>query len=254
MNELTRKQREVKDRDELILKVGRKLFLDKGYHSVTMDMIAKEVEYSKGTIYQHYNCKECIISALCIRFSSVLLSLFTKVKDLTAPSWLKMLMLLEADTAIQKQGKADFELSSLIQIDAFSSKLDAELIHEMNCKVERAMAVVVAIVEEAIASGELLLTAPATGHSIAIGCWSMIEGTHEIINKHSSELGSVSARQLTDMLHSNSLIFLRGCGWNSFPLDDYGILKLSNEQQNQLNDFRQYCEQEINEFLSAQKI
>ena len=31
---------------------------------MTMDKVAQEIEYAKGTVYQHFTCKEEIISAL----------------------------------------------------------------------------------------------------------------------------------------------------------------------------------------------
>ncbi len=29
-----------------------------GYHGLSMDRIAEALEYSKGTIYQHFSCKK----------------------------------------------------------------------------------------------------------------------------------------------------------------------------------------------------
>ena len=43
------------------------MLLEKGYLGLTMDRIADEAEYSKGTIYQHFTCKEEIVAALGIR-------------------------------------------------------------------------------------------------------------------------------------------------------------------------------------------
>src|SRR5690242_3515432 len=61
---LTRKQREIQGREQRILDVARSMIVDDGYHGLSMDRIAEALEYSKGTIYQHFSCKEEILMAL----------------------------------------------------------------------------------------------------------------------------------------------------------------------------------------------
>ena len=61
---LSRKQREVQGRQERILELARSMIVRDGYHGLSMDRIAEALEYSKGTIYQHFTCKEEILMAL----------------------------------------------------------------------------------------------------------------------------------------------------------------------------------------------
>ena len=61
---VTRKQREIAQREDLILETARKMLLERGYLGLTMDRIAEEIEYSKGTVYQHFSSKEDLISTL----------------------------------------------------------------------------------------------------------------------------------------------------------------------------------------------
>jgi AcrR family transcriptional regulator len=53
-----RKAREFAAREELILEEARKLLLAKGFQGWNMDTLAQTVEYSKGTLYQHFDSKE----------------------------------------------------------------------------------------------------------------------------------------------------------------------------------------------------
>ena len=64
MVQLSRKQREIEQREALILDVARELLIQQGYLGLRMDQIADRIEYSKGTIYQHFPNKEEIILAL----------------------------------------------------------------------------------------------------------------------------------------------------------------------------------------------
>ena len=61
---LTRKQREIQAREGRILEVARSMIVEQGYHGLSMDRIAGALEYSKGTIYQHFTCKEEILLAI----------------------------------------------------------------------------------------------------------------------------------------------------------------------------------------------
>ena len=67
MEKLTRKERQRLEREQRILEVASQLLLERGYLGLTMDRIAREIEYSKGTIYQHFSCKEEIILALALQ-------------------------------------------------------------------------------------------------------------------------------------------------------------------------------------------
>ena len=60
----TRKQREIAERERLILETARGMLIERGYLGLTMDRIADAIEYSKGTVYQHFGSKEDLIAAL----------------------------------------------------------------------------------------------------------------------------------------------------------------------------------------------
>ena len=64
MSTLTRKQREIQEREELILDVARDMLVERGYLGLTMDRIAKAIDYSKGTVYQHFASKEDLFAEL----------------------------------------------------------------------------------------------------------------------------------------------------------------------------------------------
>jgi len=77
MNPPTRKQREIADRHTRFLDIAGSLIEAEGYSTLSMDRIAELAEYSKGTVYQHFSCKEEILIQLCNQNSQNLKSLFT---------------------------------------------------------------------------------------------------------------------------------------------------------------------------------
>ncbi len=63
---LSPKQQEIRDREVLILDLARAKLVTVGYLGLNMDLIAAELNYSKGTIYNHFSCKEEILLSLAI--------------------------------------------------------------------------------------------------------------------------------------------------------------------------------------------
>ena len=86
MIQLSRKQREVQQREALILEVARELLVQHGYLGLRMDDIAESVEYSKGTIYQHFPNKEEIILALANQALETRSSLFAEAATMRKQS------------------------------------------------------------------------------------------------------------------------------------------------------------------------
>lgn len=64
-NPLSRKQRELADRHALFLRIARGVLHEHGFHQLSMDLVAERAEYSKGTVYQHFSCKEEMLVQLC---------------------------------------------------------------------------------------------------------------------------------------------------------------------------------------------
>jgi AcrR family transcriptional regulator len=61
------KERQRQEREDLILQAAEELFLEKGFHDVSIDEIAARVGIAKGTIYLHFTSKEELVFALLQR-------------------------------------------------------------------------------------------------------------------------------------------------------------------------------------------
>ncbi len=61
---ISSKQRVTDLRKQIILKAAEKLFLSKGYEDTTMDQIANESEFSKGTLYNYFKSKDDLYLAI----------------------------------------------------------------------------------------------------------------------------------------------------------------------------------------------
>lgn len=76
MQKEPRKIREFRRREQEILDIALKLFLEQGEDSVTVEMIADAVGIGKGTIYKHFNSKAEIYLRLMLDYERDLAELF----------------------------------------------------------------------------------------------------------------------------------------------------------------------------------
>ena len=69
-----RKERDFESRRRLILATAKDLFVRNGFSGVTLDDIASGIEFSKGTIYNHFGSKEEIYATILLEHLDALLA------------------------------------------------------------------------------------------------------------------------------------------------------------------------------------
>lgn len=67
MSELSRRDKEKIQRENEIIVKAEKLFCLNGFDNTSMNELAKEVEYTKRTIYKYFSCKEDLFFAVVLR-------------------------------------------------------------------------------------------------------------------------------------------------------------------------------------------
>ena len=75
---LSRKQREIREREERILAVAQEAILTDGYFGMTMARIAAASDCPTGTVYQHFASKEDVVLALALRCHDVRLEMLQR--------------------------------------------------------------------------------------------------------------------------------------------------------------------------------
>lgn len=93
MGKTQRKEKELQLRREEILDAAEAVFDREGLESATMDMIAKEAEFTKQTLYSYFQGKEEIITAVYLRSAGYLNGCFEKhlkeAEDGSGLQWLE---------------------------------------------------------------------------------------------------------------------------------------------------------------------
>lgn len=77
-----RKEREKEQRKNAIIDTAEKLFFSRGFDSLSMEELAKEVELGKGTLYLYFKSKDALLFAIILRKMKELHEIFQECTDL----------------------------------------------------------------------------------------------------------------------------------------------------------------------------
>lgn len=222
MNTLTRKQREIAERHALLLDIGRRLIESEGYRNLSMDRIAEIAEYSKGTVYQHFSCKEEILIQLCTHNSIGLKSLFERARAFEGSSREKMLAIFVAHELWVALNPACNELIQTLCGSGNKEKVTAESLELHNNLEFEIVGMVGSIVEAAIAQNELPADSGLSAPELVFSLWSMCHGGLQLrsLNLPFDKMG-ISDPQGTTLRATDFM--LDGIGWQPLSTQhDYG--------------------------------
>ena len=200
----TRKQKERQQREQRILHVAREMFNQQGYLGLNMDRIAERLEYSKGTIYNHFGCKEEIIIALAIETSNVHLALFQRAASASGSSRERISAIGLAFEIFVRLHPDHFTLITLLRGESLRHKTsDRRQAVMRNCEL-RSTGIVAGIVRDGIAQGDLALPAEVVAEDVVFGLWSLTFGAYSLAwNRTLSQKGAMQAGALI-LLHKDN--------------------------------------------------
>jgi AcrR family transcriptional regulator len=221
MDKLSRKQREIAEREGNILSVARRMLKDRGYLGLSMDAIAAELDYSKGTIYNHFPCKEEIIIALAIETMDKRSQMFEKAAAHDGRSRVRMAAIGVASELFVRLYPDHFEVEQLIRSSSIWDKTSEGRRLKMHDGESRCMGIVARIVREGIAVGELELPDDMAPEDLVFGLWSLSFGAYSIIVTTES-LEAHGVRDPYLAVRRNINVLLDGFPWNPLSTEfDY---------------------------------
>ena len=226
MDSLTPKKREILDRENRILEVARPIVVEEGYHGLNMDRIAEKLESSKGTIYNHFSCKEEIIIALAIQNASTRTEMFRKAAQFKGCSRYRMMAIGEAAERFVRQYPDYFLFEQILQLASVREKTSEKRRSVIQGCEMQCMSVVAGLVRDAIAAEDLVLPKGFTPEKLVFGLWSLTTGAFAIIFT-SDSLQQMGLVEPFETVRDHTKAILDGHGWSplSNEFDSKKILK-----------------------------
>ncbi|QDV72790.1 TetR/AcrR family transcriptional regulator [Botrimarina mediterranea] len=217
----SRKQREIRLREAQILAVARDQILEGGYLGLNMDRIAAQIEYSKGTIYQHFRNKEEILLALVNDALDTRQRMFKVAAAIQAPDRVRLATLGAAAEAFVEHFPYHFKVEQIVRAASIWEKTSPERRELMQSCEKLCMSTVVEVVHHGVATGDLSLPEGVRPEEIVFGLWSIYLGS-QIITHSSDTLGEIGIDNPIRSLRTNQHRMLDGYGWRPLSSDyDY---------------------------------
>lgn len=226
MQTITRKQRELKQRETLILDTSQALMHEHGYNFLTMDRIAEAVEYSKGTLYNHFASKEDIVGSLCCRSLNNLISIFQRAYDYQGSTRERYAAIGIGYSLYNQLYPMDSHNVQTVKTNAVREKVSVEKLAELKSLEQEVTLITQRIVQEAIDCGDLNKKYQNHVKTIVFGCWSMHYGA-VLLNQSDIPLNQLGFSPVVKMLWQNSNIYLDGYQWQ--PLSNTADNIIDNE-------------------------
>jgi AcrR family transcriptional regulator len=212
MPTLTRKQREILEREELILSAAQKLLHEHGYNHLTMDRVAETVEYSKGTIYNHFASKEDLVCSLCCRCITNLIDVFERAYQYPGSTRERYSAIGIGYSIYHQLHPMDTHNIQTVKNNAVREKVSEYKLAEMESLEQKITKITSSIVQEAIDCGDLAKEHQDNINTIVFGCWSMHYGAL-ILDQSDIPLHDLGFNPVVNMLWKNANIYLDGYQW-----------------------------------------
>lgn len=211
-DQLPRKQREFLQREQLILDTAQTMLHEHGYAQLTMERIAEAVEYSKGTIYNHFSSKEDLVCSLCCRCVNNLIALFKRAYVYPGTTRERFSAIGIAYCLYHQLNPLDAQNIQIIKTNAVRDKLSADKVQELNALEHKITQLCMDLVGEAIEAGDVPSIDTHTADTIVFGFWSQLYGGILLVQSD-IPLDQFGFSPVITMLWNNSQRLLDAYGW-----------------------------------------
>lgn len=177
----TRKQKERQERDDLILQCATEILQRDGWQHLNMQSVAAMTDYSKGTIYQHYRCKEDLLAALVVNCGHRLLGLLSKAQSHEGTVRCRVALMSSAFFLNATLENPVSGLVSMVKSQTFLEKVSAERQKELqNIDTEIFRLACMTFYDEKGHGGDMN---PQEIMDASFGWWSMLWGLNDVMNQ-----------------------------------------------------------------------
>lgn len=212
MTTLTRKQRELMQREKLFLDAAERMLLERGYLGTNMDRLAEQTEYSKGTLYQHFTCKEDLIAGVLIRTMEAREQLFAKASSFNGRPRERITAIGVADQVHSVHFPDHERIERITKVESIWDKASPERRQRFHDRDNNCMKIIHGIMRDGVECGDLNLAEGLSVDSLKFGLWSMSIGARTLM-VFGIIPDMLNLEDPIQTLNRNYQIFLDGYNW-----------------------------------------
>ena len=174
-----RKERDLELRRRLILDKAMDLFQKNSFSGVTLDDIASAIEFSKGTIYNHFGSKEEIYASILVEHLNILLSCLKEAARTGRNTLERLRNSMKAYVRFYREHREYFKLLFFIDLVSDHYRVPDTLLKEIRTLKIACLLELQNVVREGVRSGELEGGRPDAQVSMVM--WGMINGIIQLV-------------------------------------------------------------------------
>ncbi len=229
---MPRKQRELYEREQLILDTAQQILQQEGLQSLTMERVAAKIEYSKGTVYNHFSSKEEIINGISCRCVTNLIEMFTRAKNHRGNHRERIAGISIAHSLYARLHPAEIQNMQILKSSAIREKISSEKQIELLALEQQITGIALEIIIDAIQDGDIPQDQPYVPDSIMLGLWSMGYGSN-LLHLTDIPFDQLGMQQPLEMAWINAHKLLDSYQWQ--PLSsEFDIYELREKLQHAL--------------------
>lgn len=221
MSTISPKKQEILDREGRILELARRSFVTGGYHGLSLDSLATELGVSRGTIYNHFKCKEDIILTLLVETAEKRREMFQRVASYQDVPRARLAVIGVASELFVRLYPDHFQVEQIVKADSIWDKTTEERRSLLKTCQIQCVGIVAGIVRDGVAQGHVSLPEGMSPEALVFGLWSMTEGAYSIIST-SDAVAEIGMKDPFPVIRRNIHMMLDGIGWTPLSTErDY---------------------------------
>jgi len=189
---------------------------------LSMERIAEVAEYSKGTVYQHFTCKEEILIQLCNQCMADLYGLFQRAASFEGSTRDRITAVFFAHQLWANTETNQTDMLQHLSMHGVREKVTEESGQKHDELEAGLFGVVADLVEQAIDDGDLPKPKILSHAEIVFGLWSLSTGS-QLLQASDLELDAFGIQSPGMSVLRTMLLTLDGLQWK--PLHDEKHLK-----------------------------
>lgn len=234
MNTTARRAREFLEREQLFLQTARNIIRDSGLHALTMEKIAAETEYAKGTIYKHFANKEDLVLSLCSQALSYMVAVCEEMDHFPGSPREKLAIVAAAYQAYSESFPEEFDLIMETRSGNLREKASEQRLERLDEVDNELLDLIRHQINRAVEIGDLTIAENQTPDDICFGLWSLSFGV-SVLSQASDLTRNLTLGDNRHQLFTQLSCLLDGYQWRPFTQDlDYTTV-LENAEKHVLN-------------------
>jgi AcrR family transcriptional regulator len=211
----------INEREDEIFRVAGDLLLELGCHDLNIGRIADAMEVSRGTIYANFKSKEELMLAMTIKYLEIRLGLMERAATFQGRPRERMIAIGEAVELFTRLYPKEMRIIELVRTRGAKERASFERQFELKKCEYRAASILLSIIRDAIAIGDLSLPPETSAEMVAFGILAITMGGFASV-VGGLTLPDIGVGDVFEAVRTNSNLLGDGYGWKPLSTEwDY---------------------------------